>query len=408
VSSIGLAAASGWREARIGDLGRVVTGATPRAGDAGAWGDMVDFLTPGDQRAGSRDAVAARRLSATGAARLASRLVPAGSTCVTCIGATIGKTSFTAAPAVTNQQINSVVPDESRVTPAFLYYLLTAGAPRFARAASGSAAQILNKAQFERLQVRVPPIRDQERAAAVLGALDDKIAANERTAATALALADALFEDALFEKALSQGAQLEEAARPGPAVSERQLGDLVELRYGRPLPAARRRPGDVPVYGSGGVAGSHDRALVGGPGIIIGRKGTAGAVHWSQRDFFPIDTVFYVLPRTAEVPLECLFFALRGLRLAAMRSDSAVPGLTRPSVLSCTIRLPRGPAARDFQRAARDLLGTREALAAESVKLAVLRDELLATLMAPAIAAYSASSGVSTMGGAPLTVRGLH
>jgi len=374
-----------------------VTGATPRAGDAAAWGDMVDFLTPGDQRAGSRDAVAARRLSAAGAARLASRLLPAGSTCVTCIGATIGKTSLTSAPAVTNQQINSVVPDESRVTPAFLYYLLTACASRFARAASGSAAQILNKAQFERLHVRVPPITEQQRTAAVLGALDDKIAANARTAAAALALADALFEKALLEGAALEG-----------ALWERQVGDLAELRYGRALPAARRRPGGVPVYGSGGVVGSHDRALVAGPGIIVGRKGTAGAVHWSQRDFFPIDTVFYVLPLTADVPLECLFFGLRGLRLAAMRSDSAVPGLTRPSVLTCTIRLPRGPVARDFQDAARGLLATRETLGTESVKLAILRDELLTTLMAPAIAAYSASSGVSTMGGAPLTVRGLH
>jgi type I restriction enzyme S subunit len=357
---------------------------------------MVDFITPGDQRPGSRDAAAARRLSATGAARLASRLLPAGSTCVTCIGATIGKTSFTVRPAVTNQQINSVVPDESRVTPAFLYYLLTACAPRIARGASGSAAQILNKAQFERFPVRIPPMTEQEPIAAVLGALDDKIAANERTAATALALADALFEEAVSGGQDGSG-----------AVRERQLGDLAELRYGRALPAARRRPGDVPVYGSGGVVGSHDRALVAGPGIIIGRKGTAGAVHWSQRDFFPIDTVFYVLPRAADVPLECLFFALRGLRLAVMRSDSAVPGLTRPSVLTSTIRFPGRAATRDFQRASRDLLAAREALGMESVKLARLRDEMLATLMAPAIAVY-ASPGVSTVGAAPLTRRGLH
>jgi type I restriction enzyme S subunit len=374
--------ASIWQEVRIGDLGRVVTGTTPRAADADSWGDLVDFITPGDQRAGSRDAVAARRLSATGAARLASRLLPAGSTCVTCIGATIGKTSFTVRPAVTNQQLNSVVPDESGVTPAFLYYLLTACAPRIAQAAGGSAAQIVNKAQFERFPVLVPPIAEQERGAAALVALDDKIAANERTAATALALADAL-----FEQALSGGQDAGGAAR------ERRIGDLAELHYGRALPAARRRPGDVPVYGSGGVAGSHDRALVAGPGIIIGRKGTAGAVHWSQRDFFPIDTVFYVLPRAADVPLECLFFALRRVRLAVMRSDSAVPGLTRRSVLTSTIRLPRRSAARDFQHMAADLLAMREALGAQSARLATLRDELLATLMAPAIAVYAGQPG---------------
>lgn len=386
-------AGSTWQEVRIGDLGRVVTGATPRAADADSWGDTVDFITPGGQRAGSRDAVAARRLSATGAARLASRLVPAGSTCVTCIGATIGKTSLTVRPVVTNQQINSVVPQESRVTPAFLYYLLTACAPRIAQAASGSAAQIVNKAQFERFPVRIPPIAEQERAAAALGALDDKIAANERTAATALALADALFEQATTQ---------------GGGARERRIGDLAQLHYGRALPAARRGSGDIPVYGSGGVVGRHDRALVPGPGIIIGRKGTAGAVHWSQRDFFPIDTVFYVLPRAAGVPLECLYFALRGLRLAAMRSDSAVPGLTRPSVLTSTIRLPGRSATRDFQRTAPELLALREALGVESARLATLRDELLATLMAPAIAVYADSPGVSTVGKAPLTVRGLH
>jgi type I restriction enzyme S subunit len=226
----------------------------------------------------------------------------------------------------------------------------------------------VNKAQFERLGVRIPPAAEQERSAAVLGALDDKIAANKRTAATALALADALFEKALVETALG----------------DRRLGDLAELRYGRALPAARRRPGDVPVYGSGGVVGSHDRALAGGPGIIIGRKGTAGAVHWSQRDFFPIDTVFYVVPRAADVPLECLFFAFRRLGLATMRSDSAVPGLTRPSVLNSAIPLPGASAMRDFQRVAGDLLATREALATESARLAALRDELLPALLAPA------------------------
>jgi type I restriction enzyme, S subunit len=358
-----------------------------------SWGDVVDFITPGDQRAGNRDAVAARRLSAGGVRRMASRLIPAGSTCVTCIGATIGKTSLTTRPAVTNQQINSVVPDESLITPAFLYYLLTACAPRIAQAASGSAAAIVNKRQFERFPVRVPPLAEQERAAAVLGALDDKIAANERTAANALALADALFEQAMAH---------------GGAARERRLGDLVDLRYGRALPAARRRPGEVPVYGSGGVVGSHDRALVTGPGIIIGRKGTAGAVHWSQRDFYPIDTVFYVLPRAVDVPLECLFFALRRLRMAAMRSDSAVPGLTRLSVLTSAIRLPGRSATRDFQRMAPDLLAMQEALGAESAQLATLRDELLPALVAPAIGAQAASLGVSTAGGTPLTVRGLH
>jgi type I restriction enzyme S subunit len=351
-----------------------VTGATPRAGDAGAWGDEVDFLTPTDQRSGSRDAEAARKLSAAGAGRLASRLIPAGTTCVTCIGATTGKTSLTTRPAVTNQQINSVVPDPAVARPAFVYYLLTAHGPRIARVAGGSAAPIINKRQFERLRVSLPPLAEQDRAAVILGALDDKIAANDRAAQAALALADALFEQALSEQAL-------------PARCPR-LADVADLRYGRALPAARRRPGEVPVIGSAGTAGFHDQALVAGPGIIVGRKGTAGTVHWSQRDFYPIDTTFYVVPKSrgvaGTVPLEVLFFALRGASLQAMRSDSAVPGLNRAGVLAAQVRLPEPASSRAFQRQAGPLLQLRAALSAESAHLARLRDALLPGLTLPA------------------------
>jgi type I restriction enzyme S subunit len=356
----------GWHQVRIGDLGRVVTGATPRFADDLAWGDAVDFITPRDQRAGLRAATASRRLSAMGAVRLRSRLLPAGATCVTCIGETIGKTSLTTRPAVTNQQLNSVIPDPSVVLPGFLYYLLTAHGPRIARVASGSAARIVNKRQFEGLTVRIPPLEAQARVVSVLGALDDKITANGRTATTALDLGAALHDRALLAG--------------GPQRSCR-LAELMDLRYGRALPAPRRVPGEVQVFGSGGVIGTHDRALVTGPGVIVGRKGTAGALYWSQRDFFPIDTVFYVVPASADVPLEFLFFALRGLGLPVLRADSAIPGLTRTSVLTCVVRLPGAAALGDFAHAAGGLLALRDAMSGESARLVSLRDALLPGLV---------------------------
>jgi type I restriction enzyme S subunit len=204
----------------------------------------------------------------------------------------------------------------------------------------------------------------QRRAADVLGALDDKIAANERTVVTALDLAEARFEQAIADRG-----------------QWCRLGDVADLRYGRALPAAHRRPGAVPVYGSGGVVGTHDTAVAAGPGIIVGRKGTAGAVHWSQRDFVPIDTVFYVRPADSRVPLEFLFFALRRMRLPALASDSAIPGLTRASALATRLLLPSPREMRDFQRPAAGLLALREALQAENTRLAALRDTLLPSLV---------------------------
>src|SRR5262249_27360955 len=141
--------------------------------------------------------------------------------------------------------------------------------------------------------------------------------------------------------------------------------------------------GRVPVYGSGGVVGAHDRALVNGPGIVVGRKGTAGAVHWSQRDFFPIDTVFYVAEVADDVPLGVLFFPLRGLGLSGMRSDSAVPGLSRASALTSRLPVPGPSPLRELRREVRPLFALRESLAAQSAALATLRDECFPGVLRP-------------------------
>ena len=72
------------------------------------------------------------------------------------------------------------------------------------------------------------------------------------------------------------------------------LGARVELAYGRGLREEERNPGVVDVYGSNGRVGSHNFAVVNGPGIFVGRKGTVGAVHYSPRAFWPIDSVLSV------------------------------------------------------------------------------------------------------------------
>ena len=73
-----------------------------------------------------------------------------------------------------------------------------------------------------------------------------------------------------------------------------KLGEVVAFHYGKSLPKRNRVSGGVPVYGSAGLIDWHNKALVQGRGIIIGRKGTIGSVHKSETPFFPIDTTFYI------------------------------------------------------------------------------------------------------------------
>lgn len=73
-----------------------------------------------------------------------------------------------------------------------------------------------------------------------------------------------------------------------------QLGDVVRLKRGHDLPTSERLPGDVPIVSSSGVTGFHNVAKVAGPGVVTGRCGTLGEVHYIEEDYWPLNTALYV------------------------------------------------------------------------------------------------------------------
>ena len=108
------------------------------------------------------------------------------------------------------------------------------------------------------------------------------------------------------------------------------LGDILRLNYGKSLPVKSRVAGSVPVYGSNGVVGSHNQPIVNEPGLIIGRKGSAGHVHRSTMPFYPIDTTFYITKSDApNLDLEFLYYLLLHVDLKRIIGDVGVPGLNR-------------------------------------------------------------------------------
>jgi len=106
------------------------------------------------------------------------------------------------------------------------------------------------------------------------------------------------------------------------------LRDSLELLYGRPLKEEVRKLGDVDVYGSNGKVGSHNVNWLNGPGVLVGRKGSVGAVHYTERPFWPIDTVYYVKPINND-HLRYVYYLLDYLPLKILNAATGVPGLSR-------------------------------------------------------------------------------
>ncbi|MDE0667617.1 MAG: restriction endonuclease subunit S [bacterium] len=121
---------------------------------------------------------------------------------------------------------------------------------------------------------------------------------------------------------------------------QQELGEFAPFSYGRGLPKAQRSlNGEFRVYGSNGVVGFHDEPLTRGPTVIVGRKGTAGAVHYSPHPCWPIDTTFYV--EGEDLTLQrYIYYALRSSNLSDMNSDSAVPGLNRSQAHAQSVLIP--------------------------------------------------------------------
>ncbi|AXA80385.1 restriction endonuclease subunit S [Achromobacter xylosoxidans] len=185
----------------------------------------------------------------------------------------------------------------------------------------------------------------------------------------------ALFPDAMQDSELGEIPKEWEAKR---------VGDLIELAYGKALKSNDRKQGSVPVYGSGGVTGYHNEALVPHGAIIVGRKGTVGSLYWEDEPFFPIDTTFYVKPKV--LPMTYCFYAMQTLGLDKMNTDAAVPGLNRENVYRLELVKPSIPILNAFDGL---IDQTRKAMRANiiaSQSLAELRDSLLPKLLSGELA----------------------
>lgn len=287
----------------------------------------------------------------------------------------------------------------------WLYYLLQT--VDFNTVSRGSALPYLAVSDLKKIAVSMPPLHEQENIANSLGILDDKIELNRRMNETLEGMARAVFRDwfvdlgptrrkaaGLTDPAAILGGLLPDAthATPLAALFPGSFGDnglpegwkferldlYLELAYGKALTKKNRIEGDYPVYGSGGISGTHNAPLANGPAIIVGRKGTVGSLYWEDRDFFAIDTVFYVVPKTR---LSFLFYMLETLGLEHMNTDAAVPGLNRNNVY----RLERAFGCEATRNAFADLADQFKAMIRNNEKeiqtLATTRDLLLPKLM---------------------------
>ena len=194
---------SEWKEYPLKALGRVITGKTPSKNNPEDWGAEMPFVTPSDYRSYRKKAsYSVRNLSKEGVQRLKNKVLPPKSVLVTCIGSDMGKVVMNDVEVISNQQINSIVPDNKTVDNDFVYYCLVDMYDLLrVYGGDGTAVPIVNKGDFENIETNLPPLPEQRAIASVLSSLDDKIDLLHRQNKTLEAMAETLFRQWFVEAA---------------------------------------------------------------------------------------------------------------------------------------------------------------------------------------------------------------
>jgi len=118
-----------------------------------------------------------------------------------------------------------------------------------------------------------------------------------------------------------------------------RVGNVFDFQYGKSLPGrSRNESGDIDVYGSNGIVSKHTEFLSNEPCIVIGRKGSAGALNKALRPSWTTDVAYFLIPPLG-FDFHYAFIILRSLRLEKL-GKGIKPGLNRNEAYKLVGALP--------------------------------------------------------------------
>ena len=376
-----------WVERKISDIGTVVGGATPSTKKPENYEDgKIDWITPKDLSTFSGRYIerGERNITEIGLKSCSTQLLPPN-TVLFSSRAPIGYVAITANEVCTNQGFKSVIPNEN-TDPLFLFYLLKYNKDKIEGMGSGTTFKEVSGNTMKNIVVNVPTDKKvQEKIAAILGSIDDKIEENEQINNNLEQQAMALYENTFCTPS-------------NIAMKHISLSDLMDYSGGSQPPASKfifiKRDGYIrfvqirdydtdshityiPESAKNKLCEEHD-IMIARYGASLGRIcfGINGAYNVALAKVFPKKSYFreflrcYLSSRT--------FY--EGINNKGGRSAQA--GFNQSDINSFELDFPIDEAiVQKFENTVAPMFEQRLQLRKENQRLASLRDTLLPKLM---------------------------
>jgi type I restriction enzyme S subunit len=118
-----------------------------------------------------------------------------------------------------------------------------------------------------------------------------------------------------------------------------QLQDLVFFQRGFDITQSQQAAGIYPVISSSGVTSYHNEFKANGPGVVIGRKGTLGSVHFSENDYWPHDTTLWSKDLKGNNP-RFVYYYLHTIDFKRFDVGNSNPTLNRNHIHNLSVLIP--------------------------------------------------------------------
>ena len=272
--------------------------------------------------------------------------------------------------------------DEEKVLPEYVkYYCSSRDYRDWVRSiATGSTRPNINAAMYRKMEVLLPPRKQQEALVDTLSCLDAKIELNNKINENLEAQAQAIFKSWFVDfEPFQDGEFVESELGLIPEGWRLQkLGEVIDIKYGKDHKSLA--DGEIPVYGSGGVMRYADTAIYDGETVLIPRKGTLDNVMLVNHPFWSVDTMFYTEIRTPNFA-KFLYQLLLTKDLVGMNVGSAVPSMTAALLNEIRFALPPAIILEKFEEVTASFYNMIQLNEKQNQVVSALRDTLLPKLM---------------------------
>jgi len=265
----------------------------------------------------------------------------------------------------------------------FLYSLLKT--LNLANYDTSTAIPGINRNDIYSLVIPLPPLAEQHRIVSAIDALVSRLdAANERLDRVPEILKK--FRQSVLAAACEGGLTedwREENQIKKDSWSDLEFFDFCVLKRGYDLPLSKRREGPYPIMTSSGIAAYHDEYKMSGPGVVVGRSGSTGRVHYIDKDYWPHNTTLFVKDFKSNFT-RFVYFFLINFDLKQYGASTAVPTLNRNNLRGIVVSIPPLPEQHEIVRRVDALFALADSIEAKVAAARERTEKLRQSILAKA------------------------